>query len=72
MKKRVELQKKTDFDITTRNQSSPSRWRTHFVDAKGRPGTAGFKIDEDDLMPEEYEDYLVREDLLKKKQLEKE
>jgi hypothetical protein len=71
MKKRVELQKVPDFDITTKNQNSPSKWKNHFPEAR-RPGTAQARIDEDDLMPEGYEDYLVREDLLKKKQLEKE
>jgi hypothetical protein len=71
MKKRVELQKVPDFDITTKNQDSPSRWKNHYPGAR-RPGTAQARIDENDLMPEGYEDYLVREDLLKKKQLEKE
>lgn len=54
------------FDITTKNQSSPSRWKNHFKENMTK--SIEQRQREEDLMPEGYDDYLMREEVLKQKQ----
>lgn len=54
------------FDITTKNQSSPSRWKNHFKENMTK--SIEQRQREEELMPEGYDDYLMREEVLKQKQ----
>ena len=67
--KRVKSFEKPDFDVTTKNPSSPSKRKDKYTTVVGAEISfkPSGKYEDDYLMPNEYEDHLLREEIIKQR-----